>query len=95
MKCERRQPICAGWGHYLRSSSRTPNASASLRVVRADAIRRISSNSEIESSETPLLAESCRRVIRRSSRTLFRLCSSGTRRAYPFCAPTNMRGVVK
>ena len=95
MKCERRQPLCAGWGYYLRSSSRTPNASASLRVVRADAIRRISSKSEIESAETPLLAESCRRVIRRSWRTLFRLCSSAMRHAYPCCALMNMRGVVK
>jgi hypothetical protein len=83
---ERRQPACAACGHYLRSSSRTPNASASLWAVRGDAIRRNSSKFEIESAETPLLAESCWRVIRRSSRTLFRLCSSGMRHAYPFCA---------
>ena len=86
MKRECSGPTCAGWGHYLRSSSRTPNASASLWAVRGDAIRRNSSKFEIESAETPLLAESCWRVIRRSSRTLFRLCSSGMRHAYPFCA---------
>ena len=84
MKRERRQPDCAEWGHYLRSSSRTSNASASLWVVRGDAIWRISSKFEIESAEMPLLAESCRRVIRRSWRSLFRLCSSGMWGAYPF-----------
>ncbi len=83
----RRKTACARWEHYyLRSSSRTPNASASLRAVRGDAIWRSSSKSEIESAETPLLAESWRRVIWRSWRTLFRLCSSGMEVAYPFCA---------
>jgi hypothetical protein len=86
MKRERRQPACPGWGRYLRSSSRTPNASASLRVVRGDAIRRSSSKFEIESAEMPLLVESSWRVMRRSSRTLFRLCSSGMSHDYPFCA---------
>jgi hypothetical protein len=99
MKRERREPACAGWGRYLRSSSRTPNASASLRVVRGDAIRRSSSKFEIESAEIPLLAESCWRVMRRSSRTLFRLCSNGITYVYPFCArpeqpPRDPRGRV-
>ena len=70
-------------------SSRTPNASASLWAVRGDAIRRSSSKFEIESAETPLLAESSWRVIRRSSRTLFRLWSSGMRHAYPFAPAPN------
>ena len=68
---------------YRKSSSCTPNASASLRVVRSLAIRRSSSKSEIESAETPLLAESCRRVMRRCQRTLLRLCSSGIGLRYP------------
>jgi hypothetical protein len=54
-----------------------PKVSASLRVVRGEAIRCSSSKSEIESAETPLLVESCRTVTPRSLRTLFRLCSSG------------------
>jgi hypothetical protein len=62
---------------YFNSCSPTLNASASLRMVRGEAIRYSSSKSEIESAETPLLAESCRTVTPRSLRTLFRLCSSG------------------
>jgi hypothetical protein len=94
MKRERRQPTPREWQrissvkgreHYCRSCTRTPNASASLRAVRGDAIWRNSSNSEMESAETPLLAESCWRVIRRSSRTRLRFCSSGMGHAYPFC----------
>jgi hypothetical protein len=54
-----------------------PKAPASLRVVRGEAIRGSSSKSEMESAETPLLAESCRTETPRPSRTLFRLCSSG------------------
>src|SRR5215217_410712 len=44
---------------YLNSSSPTLRASASLRVVRGEAIRRSSSNSEMESAEIALLADSC------------------------------------
>src|SRR5215218_718017 len=62
---------------YLNSSSPTPRASASLRVVRGKAIRRSSSNSEMESAEIALLADSCLTDIPRSLRTLFMLCSSG------------------
>ena len=62
---------------YLNSSSPTLRASASLRVVRGEAIRRSSSNSEMESAEIALLADSCLTDIPRSLRTLFRLCSSG------------------
>jgi hypothetical protein len=62
---------------YLNSSSPTPRASASLRVVRTEAIRRSSSKSEIDSAEIALLAESCLTDTPRSLRTLFRLCSSG------------------
>jgi hypothetical protein len=62
---------------YLNSSSPTPRASASLRVVRGEAIRRSSSNSEMESAEIALLADSCLTDIPRSLRTLFMLCSSG------------------
>ena len=68
---------------YLRSSSRTLSASASLQAVLSLAIRRSSSKSKIESAETPLLAESCRTVMRRCQRTLLRLCSSGMGGAYP------------
>ena len=64
-------------GSYLNSSSPTPRASASLRVVRAEAIRRSSSKSEMESAEMALLAESCLTDSPRFLRTLFRLCSSG------------------
>jgi hypothetical protein len=62
---------------YLNSSSPTLRASASLRVVRGEAIRRSSSNSEMESAEIALLADSCLTDIPRSLRTLFMLCSSG------------------
>jgi hypothetical protein len=75
-------------GSYLKSSSRTPKASASLRVVRGEAIWRSSSKSEMESAETPLLAESCRMDTPRSSRTLLRLCSSGMDRRQEGLAST-------
>ena len=54
---------------YLKSSLRTPKASASLRVVRGEAIRRSSSKSETEAAETPPLAESCRTDTPRPPRT--------------------------
>ena len=77
-----RREVCNG-PSYSKSSALTPNASASFRAVRGDAMRRSSSKSRIESAETPLVAESCRTSIPRSSRTRLRLCSSGTGRRYP------------
>ena len=74
---------------YSRSSARTSKASANLRAVLGLAMRRSSSKSEMESADTPVLDESSRRLILRSSRTRLSCCSSGKRNVYPSGRPDN------
>jgi hypothetical protein len=68
---------------YSRSSGRTPSAPANRRAVLGLAMRRSSSKSEMESADTPLLAESSRGSIPRSSRTRLSRCSRGMGDLYP------------
>jgi transcriptional regulator with XRE-family HTH domain len=68
---------------YSRSSARTPSGPANLRAVLGLAMRRSSPKSEMESADTPLLAESSWRLIPRSFRTLFSRCSRGMGGPYP------------
>ena len=74
---------------YSRSSTRTPSAPANRRAVLWLAMRRSSSKSEMESADTPVLAESSRGLIPRSSRTRLSCCSSGIRNVYPSGRPDN------
>ena len=74
---------------YSRSSARMPRASANRRAVLWLAMRRSSSKSEMESADTPLLAESSCGLISRSSRTRLSCCSSGIRNVYPSGHPDN------
>ncbi len=68
---------------YSRSLARTPSGPANLRAVLGLAMWRSSSKFEIESADTPLLAESSWRLIPRSFRTLFSRCSRGMGGPYP------------
>ena len=68
---------------YSRSLARTPSGPANLRAVLGLAMRRSSSKSEMESADTPLLAESSWRLIPRSFRTLLSRCSRGMGNSYP------------
>ena len=74
---------------YSRSSARTPKASANRRAVLGLAMRRSSSKSEMESANTPVLAESSCGLIPRCSRTRLSCSSSGIRHVYPSGRPDN------
>ena len=79
---------------YSRSLARTPSTPANRRAVLGLAMRRSSSKSEMESADTPLLAESSRGSIPRSSRTRLSRCSSGMGGPYPAIRPAE-RGPSK
>ncbi len=68
---------------YSRSLVRTPSTPANRRAVLGLAMRRSSSKSEMESADTPLLADSSRRSIPRSSRRRLSRCSRGMGGSYP------------